>query len=146
MKAIIQRVHNAKVDIENKTVGSIQNGILVLLGISKEDKDINIEKTIKKIINLRIFNDENGKMNLSVLDTKGEILVVSNFTIYGDTKKGNRPSYINAQSPELAEQIYNDFVKKLKLQYPYKISTGKFQADMQISLVNDGPVTLIVEN
>jgi D-tyrosyl-tRNA(Tyr) deacylase len=146
MKAIIQRVSKASVVVDDKTIGEIDKGILVLLGISKSDTTLNIDKTIRKIINLRIFDDENGKMNLSVNDIQGGILVISNFTLYGDTKKGNRPSYVEAQTPHEAELLYDQFVEKLNSEYSYKVESGKFQAHMKLSLINDGPVTLIIEN
>lgn len=145
MKAILQRVSSANVKIENSIFGEIEKGLLVLIGIKEGDDNNTIEKMIKKIINLRIFNDDEGKMNLSVNDIKGEILVISNFTLYGNTKKGNRPSYIEAGKPEEAEKIYNGFMKKITSSYDYKVAQGKFQADMKVSLVNDGPVTLIIE-
>lgn len=145
MKAIIQRVRSAKVEINKKTVGEIQKGLLILLGIKESDGKENTKKLIKKIINLRVFPDDNEVMNLSSLDVKAELLIVSNFTVYGNTKKGNRPSYIEAAKPDIAKDIYEDFLKEIKSQYPYKIDAGEFQAMMIVSLENDGPVTLIVE-
>lgn len=145
MKAIIQRVSKANVEIEGKIYDEINNGILVLLGIKKGDGDAEIEKMAKKITNLRIFDDSDGKMNLSIQDVQGEILVISNFTLYGDTKKGNRPSYVEAEKPNIAETIYNDFVSYLRKMFKHKVAEGKFQENMQISLINNGPVTLIIE-
>jgi D-tyrosyl-tRNA(Tyr) deacylase len=145
MRAIIQRVSLAKVEIDNKIYGEINQGLVVLIGIKKGDDSQAVEKMIKKIINLRIFNDKEGKMNLSVNDIKGDILIISNFTLYGNTKKGNRPSYIEAAGQEDAETIYDLFIQKINNSYVYKVAAGKFQADMKVSLINDGPVTLTIE-
>ncbi|MDC1068128.1 D-aminoacyl-tRNA deacylase [Candidatus Kapabacteria bacterium] len=145
MKAIIQRVLQADVKINDIATGSIDKGLLVLLGIQHGDSDIQINKMIKKIINLRVFNDNEDKMNLSVSDISGDLLIVSNFTICGNTQKGNRPSYMEAEKPEVAKSIYNDFLFALKSTYPHKVNEGKFQEDMKVSITNDGPVTLIIE-
>lgn len=144
MKVILQRVKKASVSVDKKTVGQIDKGLLILVGFTKEDKEQEIDWMIKKITNLRIFDDENGIMNLSVKDVKGSILSVSQFTLYADSKKGNRPSYINALGGEEAIKLYEIFNKKLR---NTGISTeeGIFGADMEVSLVNDGPVTIILE-
>ncbi len=144
MKAIIQRVKHAKVEVENETIGEIGTGILVLLGIADGDNDKVIDWVINKITGLRIFPDDDGVMNISLKDYGGEILVVSNFTVYGETKKGFRPGWSKAAPPLQAEEIYNHTIKKFR-ETGIKIETGKFQAMMDVSLNNWGPVTLIVE-
>lgn len=144
MKALIQRVTNASVSIEGKIYSSINFGMLIFLGVEKTDELENAQKLAEKLINLRVFDDENGKMNKSLLDVKGEILVVSQFTLAGNCKKGTRPSFDKAASPDKANKLYEDFVKIIS-QYGLKVETGKFQAMMDISLVNQGPVTFIVE-
>ena len=144
MKVILQRVKKASVSVDKKTVGQIDKGLLILVGFTKEDKEQEIDWMINKITNLRTFDDENGIMNLSVKDVKGSILSVSQFTLYADSKKGNRPSYINALGGEEAIKLYEIFNKKLR---NTGISTeeGIFGADMEVSLINDGPVTIILE-
>lgn len=144
MKAIVQRVKNAQVKIENEIVGKIGKGFLVLLGVKPDDTERDVGFLADKILNLRIFADEQDKMNLSLLDIKGEILVVSQFTLYGDCSKGRRPSFINAASPEMAERLYEQFIQEIK-KSGLKTQTGKFGAMMEVELVNDGPVTLILE-
>ncbi len=144
MKAVIQRVQQAEVKVDGNVTGSINKGLLVFLGIGKEDNEDRLNFLVNKIINLRVFEDESGKMNLSVKDTNGEILVVSQFTLYGDVKKGYRPNFMNAAPPEVAEQYYELFIKKLK-ENGIKTETGKFGAMMQVHLINDGPVTIIIE-
>ncbi len=146
MKLVIQRVKSASVNVENKTVSSIDNGILILLGISNKDSGENIIRIASKIAKLRIFNDENLIMNKNINQIQGEVLVVSQFTLYGDTKKGNRPSYINAARPEIAEPLYRTFMLELNKLINKKVKTGIFGADMMVDLINDGPVTLIIEN
>lgn len=146
MKVVIQRVAYSKVIIDNQVVGEINNGILVLIGIVNDDSFSDIDWIIKKIIQLRIFEDENNIMNLSVQDINGEILVVSQFTLHALTKKGNRPSYINAAKPEIAIPIYNEFIKQLEVQFCKKIEKGIFGADMKVHLINDGPVTIIIDS
>ena len=145
MKVILQRVKKASVSVDKKTVGQIDKGLLILVGFTKEDKEQEIDWMINKITNLRIFDDENGIMNLSVKDVKGSILSVSQFTLYADSKKGNRPSYINALGGEEAIKLYEIFNKKLR---NTGISTeeGIFGADMEVSLINDGPVTIIIDS
>jgi len=143
--AVIQRVVSCSVSIENTIHSKINNGILVLLGIENEDNFDTIKYIVHKIIKLRIFDDTQGKMNLSVNDIGGSIMVASQFTLCGATKKGNRPSYVKAMPPEQSRPLYNSFVDYIKSCYS-KVESGIFQADMNISLVNDGPVTLIVRS
>tara|TARA_B100000900_G_scaffold153129_1_gene130064 strand:+ start:189 stop:632 length:444 start_codon:yes stop_codon:yes gene_type:complete len=146
MKLVIQRVTSSSLYIEGSLISQIKKGLVVLIGISKSDTENVIEKLVKKLLNLRVFEDENSKMNNSILDIGGEILLVSQFTLYADTSKGNRPSFINAADPKNAELLYNKFLEKLKIVFGNNIKTGKFGANMQIELVNDGPVTIIIEN
>lgn len=144
MKALIQRVKRASVSISGEMYSSIGKGILVLLGVEKGDASENAQKLAEKIVNLRIFEDENDKMNLSVKDVNGEILVVSQFTLCGDCKKGTRPSFDKAAPPDAAVQLYEDFTENIKsLGIP--VATGKFRAMMDVELVNDGPVTFMIE-
>lgn len=145
MKLVIQRVSECKVVVEKEIVGAITKGLLVLLGITHTDTSKDVDYLIKKLLALRIFEDQEGKMNLSVTDIKGEILVVSQFTLYGDTQKGNRPSFIQAAKPELAIPLYEEFLEKLKNTTDLKVQSGIFGADMKVHLVNDGPVTIIME-
>ena len=144
MKALIQRVKQASVTIEGELYSSIESGLLVFVGVEKEDEKINAEKLADKILNLRIFEDENDKMNLSVKDVNGQILIVSQFTLCGDCRKGTRPSFDKSASPEIANKLYEDFVVEIK-KYGIKVQTGKFGAMMDVSLVNDGPVTFMIE-
>ena len=144
MKVVCQRVKEAMVRVNNEIVGSINEGLLILVGFNKEDTIKNIEDMSKKIVNLRIFNDDSGVMNLSLLDKDYSILSVSQFTLYADTKKGNRPSYINAMNGDNAKFLYEAFNEELK-KYTKKVETGIFRADMKVSLINDGPVTIILE-
>jgi D-tyrosyl-tRNA(Tyr) deacylase len=146
MIVVIQRVANASVKVKDKMVSSISNGMLILLGISNSDSKENIIKMTNKISKLRIFNDDSNIMNRDINQVFGEILVVSQFTLYGDTKKGNRPSYINAAKPEIAEPLYNMFVSELDKLINNKVKTGIFGANMSVDIMNDGPVTLIIEN
>ncbi|HIG90411.1 MAG: D-aminoacyl-tRNA deacylase [Flavobacteriaceae bacterium] len=146
MIVVIQRVANAMVKVEDKIVSSISNGMLILLGISNSDSKENITKMTNKISKLRIFNDDSNIMNRDINQVFGEILVVSQFTLYGDTKKGNRPSYINAAKPDIAEPLYNMFVSELDKLINNKVKTGIFGANMSVDIMNDGPVTLIIEN
>ncbi len=144
MKALIQRVKNASVSIENEIYSKIGFGMLIFLGVEKQDTKENSEKLAQKLLSLRIFEDENNKMNKSIEDISGEILVVSQFTLAGDCKKGTRPSFDKAASPDEAKKLYEDFVKFIS-QSGLKTETGKFQAMMDISLTNNGPVTFMIE-
>ena len=146
MRVVIQRVSKASVVINSDEICNIKNGLLILLGIELKDFDEDIVWLTKKIINLRIFSDENGKMNHSVTDVSGEIIVVSQFTLHAKTKKGNRPSYINAAKPELAIPLYEKFTDFLRKESGLNVYTGKFGADMKVSLINDGPVTIILDS
>ncbi len=146
MKVILQRVSSASVTISEKIVAQIDNGLLVLVGIEDSDSQEDIHWLSQKIVNLRIFGDENGVMNLSVKDSQGEIIVVSQFTLHANTKKGNRPSYIKASKPEIAIPLYENFVQQMELELGKKIQTGKFGADMKVALVNDGPVSIIIDS
>jgi D-tyrosyl-tRNA(Tyr) deacylase len=145
MKAVVQRVKESSVTVDGKIVGKIGPGLLLLLGIAQKDTIQDIDFISDKIINLRIFEDEKCKMNRSILDTGGELLVVSQFTLLGDCSKGRRPSYIDAAEPEKANQFYELFVEKIRGK-GIRVETGIFRAMMDVSLVNDGPVTLIVES
>ena len=142
MRVLIQRTKHASVTIEGRCKSAIKQGLLVLVGIEDSDGKEDIEWLCKKIVNLRIFDDENGVMNRSVLDIEGEILVVSQFTLHASTKKGNRPSYIRASKPEIAIPLYEAFCKELSLSLGKEVGTGKFGADMKVELLNDGPVTI----
>ena len=144
MIVVIQRVINASVKVDDKVVSSINNGMLILLGISNDDSKEDIIKMTNKISKLRIFNDENNIMNKNVNEVNGEVLVVSQFTLYGNVRKGNRPSYINAAKPDIAKPIYNLFIKQLDSLINNKVQSGIFGAYMLVDIVNDGPVTLIV--
>jgi len=144
MKALIQRVKRASVTINGELFSSIDAGLLIFVGVTKADTSVNAENLAEKLLKLRIFEDENEKMNLSVMDIKGEILVVSQFTLCGDCKKGTRPSFDEAARPEIANELYEYFVKIMR-KSGLKVATGKFQAMMDVELVNDGPVTFMVE-
>ncbi len=144
MIAVIQRVNHSWVEVDNKIVGKINKGLNILLGVEKGDTEEDIEKLIKKIPFLRIFEDEKGKMNLSLIDIKGEALVISQFTLAGSLKKGRRPSFENAEDPEKAEKLYNLFVEKLSQYVP--VQTGVFRAYMKVFIENDGPVTFILNS
>lgn len=145
MRAVIQRVKGCKVDIAGQTVGSIDNGVLVLLGVEAEDNAEDIEWLAGKISRLRIFDDKNGVMNLDINQASGRALVVSQFTLYASTKKGNRPSYIRSAPEPISRPLYEQFVARLEQILGTKVETGQFGADMQVSLVNDGPVTIIID-
>lgn len=146
MRIVIQRVSRASVTIEGKAYSSIGAGLLVLLGIEESDTPGDIEWLGGKLLRLRIFNDENGQMNLSVEESGGQLLVISQFTLFASTKKGNRPSYIRAARPETAIPLYNEFVQFLEKNSGKKIYTGEFGADMKVELVNDGPVTIFIDS
>jgi D-tyrosyl-tRNA(Tyr) deacylase len=144
MKLVIQRVTNASVTVENKIVGKIGQGFLVLLGVGPEDTTKEADYLVQKLIKLRVFEDENGKMNLSLKDINGELLIVSQFTLYADCSSGNRPSFVNAAKPEIANELYEYFIKKCK-EENIKVEHGIFGADMKVELLNDGPVTILLE-
>ena len=146
MKAVIQRVKFASVIVENKVISSIDNGMLILLGVSQNDSNDNILRLAKKIANLRIFNDENGIMNKSLIDVKGDLLVISQFTLIASTKKGNRPSYINSAGHNTAIPLYEYFIDICEDKLLKKVSSGEFGADMKVSLINDGPVTIVIDS
>ncbi len=146
MRVLIQRVSEASVTIEGEVKSAIGPGLLVLLGIETEDNAEDIDWLCKKIIQLRIFSDEEGKMNLSVLDTQGQIMVISQFTLHANTKKGNRPSYIKAARPEVAIPLYEQFVEQLSIALGHPVGTGEFGADMKVRLLNDGPVTIWIDS
>jgi D-tyrosyl-tRNA(Tyr) deacylase len=145
LKAVIQRVLKASVSIKGQKVANINSGILVLLGIVSDDSHEDIKWLSNKISNLRIFSDVDGVMNTSLLQTKGDAIVVSQFTLHASTKKGNRPSYIRAAKPDLAIPLYEAFVKQLEIDLSKKVQTGQFGADMKVELINDGPVTVIID-
>ena len=145
MRAVIQRVKDCKVDIAGQTVGSIDNGVLILLGVEAADTTEDIEWLAGKISRLRIFDDENGVMNLDITQAAGRALVVSQFTLYASTKKGNRPSYIRSAPEPISRPLYEQFVARLEQILGTKVETGEFGADMQVSLVNDGPVTICID-
>ena len=146
MKVVIQRVSQASVTIDEKIVAAIQNGLLVLVGIEDVDSQEDIDWLAAKVANIRIFGDENQVMNLSVKDIGGDMIVVSQFTLHANTKRGNRPSYIKASKPEVAIPLYENFVNTLELELGKKVQTGVFGADMEVLLLNDGPVTIIMDS
>ena len=145
MRVVIQKVTEASVSIENQTVASIDKGLLVLVGIEDGDTNEDIAWLSSKIVNLRVFDDDNGVMNLSVKEVEGEVLIVSQFTLHASTKKGNRPSYIKAARPEVAISIYEAFIKQVETLLGKKVPTGQFGAMMQVSLCNNGPVTILID-
>lgn len=146
MRVVLQRVAQASVAVDAKTTATIGNGLLILLGIEDADHQEDIDWLVNKIVNLRIFGDQNGVMNLSVKETEGEIIVVSQFTLHASTKKGNRPSYIKASKPDHAVPMYENFNRALENALGKKIQTGIFGADMKVSLLNDGPVTIVIDS
>ena len=145
MRIVLQRVKSASVSIEGSVVGEINQGFLLLVGVGPDDTRDDASYLARKIAGMRIFSDENGKMNLSIDQVGGKILSVSQFTLFADTKKGNRPSFTGAAIPEAANQLYEEFNEKLRTEYGLTVETGEFGADMQVSLVNDGPVTIILD-
>ena len=145
MKLVVQRVSHASVTVEGNVVGKINNGLMILIGAKKGDTEKDVEYCVEKALNLRIFSDENDKMNLSVKDIQGELLLISQFTLYGDTSHGRRPSFIEAEEPEHANELYELFIEKAK-ESGLKVEKGIFGADMKVELLNNGPVTLIVES
>lgn len=144
MKFIVQRVNKSQVEVEEKIVGKIDKGFMVLIGITHNDTKEIADFLVRKLINLRVFEDENGKMNLSLKEVQGSLLLISQFTLYADCTSGNRPSFTNAAKPEFANELYEYIIEECKKQIP-NVQTGIFGADMQVSLVNDGPVTIILE-
>lgn len=146
MRVVLQRVSQASVTIDSKIVADIQKGLLVLVGVEDANTQEDINWLVGKIVNLRIFDDENHVMNLSVKDIDGEIIVVSQFTLHASTKKGNRPSYIKAAKPDVAIPLYENFVKSLEKEFGKKVQTGVFGADMKVSLLNNGPVTIVIDS
>lgn len=145
MRTLVQRVSNATVEVKNNVVGEIGRGLLVFVGFEASDEKEDIDWMINKLLNLRIFNDNAGKMNISVKDIAGEALIVSQFTLHAQTKKGNRPSYNKAASPQMARQRYNEFIEAFKAQSDFNVETGEFGSDMQVNLTNDGPVTIWID-
>ncbi|RCW52912.1 MULTISPECIES: D-aminoacyl-tRNA deacylase [Halanaerobium] len=145
MRAVVQRVKSAKVEVDSEITGEISSGLLVFLGIGKEDEHQDADYLLEKIINLRIFEDEDQKLNLSAVDLNKDIMLVSQFTLFGDCRQGRRPSFFEAAAPAEAEKLYDYFVKKAK-ESSLKIETGEFQAMMDVSLINDGPVTILVDS
>lgn len=146
MRIVIQRVSEASVRINGKVNGEINQGLLILLGIVENDTQEDIDWLINKVLNLRIFDDLNGVMNLSISDIEGKILLISQFTLHASTKKGNRPSYIKAAKPEISIPVYKNFISQLENKLGTPIETGEFGADMKVSLINDGPVTIIIDS
>ena len=146
MRVVIQRVSKASVQVDSNLISSISEGLLILLGVENNDTNDDINWLIKKIANLRIFSDKNDKMNYSIRDVNGDIIVVSQFTLHAKTKKGNRPSYINAAKPEIAIPIYEKFINDLSLETGSSVYRGEFGANMQVTLTNDGPVTIIIDS
>ena len=144
MRLLVQRVSSAQVDVDSKTVGKINNGFLVLIGVTHTDTREIADYLVKKLCNLRVFKDEKSKMNLSIKDVDGELLIVSQFTLYADCQHGNRPSFVNSAKPDMANELYQYFVEKCKREVE-KVETGIFGADMKVSLLNDGPVTIMLE-
>ncbi len=145
MRFVIQRVNHANVKVDNEITGKIEKGFLVLIGITHNDTREIADAMVKKLINLRVFSDENDKMNLAIKDVNGELLLVSQFTLYADCKKGNRPSFVNAAKPDYAKELYEHIINKCE-QEVCKVQTGIFGADMKVELVNDGPVTIILDS
>ena len=145
MKFVIQRVTSANVKVDGKTVGTIGQGLMVLIGVGQNDTQADADKYLKKLLGLRIFEDEQGKTNLSLGDVNGQLLLVSQFTLYANCKKGNRPSFVEAGDPALAEELYEYLIQKAREQVPV-VETGVFGAHMEVSLVNDGPITILLEN
>ncbi len=146
MRVVVQRARQAKVTVDGKVTGAIEHGLMLLVGLTHEDTVKDLEYCAKKVANLRIFEDEQGKMNLSIKEVGGSILSISQFTLYGETKKGNRPSFIEAARPEVAEPLYHQFNQILRETYDIQVETGIFGAMMDVSFTNNGPVTLIVES
>lgn len=145
MRLVIQRVTSATVCIDQKIKGAIDNGYVIFVGIGMEDTKADVERLAKKVLQLRIFEDDQGKTNLSIQDVSGELLIISQFTLYADCRKGNRPSFVQAAKPDLANELYEYFIEKCREKIP-KVETGCFGADMKVSLVNDGPFTIVLDS
>ena len=145
MRAVVQRVHTCSVSVDDKTVGQIEKGLLVYLGVEKEDEDEDLQYLVDKVCGLRIFSDSDGKMNLSVQDINGQLMVISQFTLCADTRKGKRPSYNNAASPQMGDQYYNRYIDAVRAK-GIKVETGVFGAKMQVKYTNDGPVTILLDS
>ena len=145
MKLVIQRCQEASVSVDGKTVGAIEKGLMVLIGVGKDDTTEVVDKYLKKLLQLRIFEDENGKTNLSLKDVNGELLLISQFTLYADCRKGNRPSFINAGAPDMAKALYEYMIEACRKEIPV-VQTGIFGADMQVELLNDGPFTVVLDD
>jgi D-aminoacyl-tRNA deacylase len=146
MRAVVQRCRRASVTVEGQVVGAVDQGLVVLLGAGKGDGDADLSYIVDKVVNLRIFADDEGKMNRSVLDVGGGVLLISQFTLYGDTRKGRRPAFIDAMDPGPAEELYNRAVEAVRAAGVTRVATGVFRADMQVELVNDGPVTILLDS
>lgn len=146
MRIVVQRVSEASVTVEEKIIGKISQGYLLLVGIHQTDTEKSLDYFVQKILNLRLFTDENDKMNLSLLDVGGELLVVSQFTLYADTNKGRRPSFIEAAPPKQAKELYEKFISKIEIALGKKVATGEFGAHMEVRLTNSGPVTILLES
>jgi D-tyrosyl-tRNA(Tyr) deacylase len=146
MRVVLQKVKKASVSVENEIVSSINTGLLVLVGVEESDSQEDIDWLVKKVVQLRVFNDENGVMNRSVKDVDGDMIIVSQFTLHASTKKGNRPSYIRAAKPEISVPLYEKFIASTEIALGKKVGTGKFGAMMDVALVNDGPVTIIIDS
>lgn len=145
MRIIVQRVNNASVEVDEKLVGAIKKGLLVFLGVGREDDEVDLDYMVNKVLGLRIFEDEDDKLNLSLEDIEGELLVVSQFTLYGDARKGRRPSFTASAAPDIGEEYYEKFVDKCR-ESGLKVETGIFGADMNVNLSNDGPVTIMIDS
>ena len=145
MRAVVQRVESSKVEVDNKVIGEIGKGINLLVGISKEDTKEDIDYIVRKVLGMRIFEDENEKMNFSLQDIDGELLLISQFTLYGDCRKGKRPDFMKSQGGEAAKELYNELVEAFKKEVP-NLQIGEFGADMKVEIINDGPVTLLLES
>lgn len=145
MRVVVQRVKRANVVVNSSIIGEISNGLLIFLGVGEDDTEKDVEYMVDKTIGLRIFQDENDKMNLSLKDINGEVLVVSQFTLYGDVRKGKRPSFTKSASPIIGKRLYEEYINRMKEQ-EIKVQTGEFGADMDISLLNDGPVTILIDS
>jgi len=146
MRIVLQRVKKAQVEVAGNVIGAIDAGVMLLVGVTHSDTEKDVQYLADKVANLRIFNDPDGKMNLSVTDVGGEVLSISQFTLYGDTRKGRRPSFVDAAKPDVAADLYEKFNQVLKQRHQLVVETGEFGADMAVSLVNDGPVTIILES